>query len=115
MSEYTYYCDKCKYGTNLKHLLQQHFETTLHKTGERKKKDPSEKKVYKCDKCDYKSANNNNYLTHTLNNHDTAENRKKKFKFYCDACDFGVFTQSLFNTHLKTKRHEMKKTNITDL
>ena len=112
MDEFKYYCSKCKYGTNLKHLLTQHFGTTLHKTGKRKKKPTKIKEEYKCDKCNYNSTNKNNYLTHYLYNHETKENRKTKFKHYCDACDFGVFTKSSYDKHTKTKKHEMRKTNI---
>ena len=112
MDEYKFYCSKCKYGTNFKHLLAQHYETTLHKTGKRKEKPIKEKEEYKCNKCDYKSTNRNNYLTHTLNNHDTKENRKTNFKYYCESCDFGVFTETSYNKHIKTKKHEMKQTNI---
>ena len=59
-NDYKYYCDKCKYGTNFKHSLVNHYETELHKTGQRKKKSIKEKEVYQCLECDYKSTNKNN-------------------------------------------------------
>ena len=31
---------------------------------------------------------------------------KEKFKFYCDKCDFGVFTQSMIDRHNETLRHK---------
>lgn len=108
MTEYKFFCSKCNYGTNLKHSMKQHQGTRLHITGERKRKD---RKTYKCNLCSYKSTNNNNYLTHWLNNHDTKENRRDKFKYYCDICDFGVFTESLYNKHIGTKKHEMRSNN----
>lgn len=111
MEDYKYICIKCNYKTNIKHLLDQHNKTILHITGHRGKKPIKEKEIYKCDKCDYQSTNKNNYLTHTLNNHSTSEERKKKFKFYCHKCNFGVFTESSFNKHLTTKKHKMKQTN----
>jgi hypothetical protein len=93
--EYKFICKKCNYKTNLKHLIIQHKKTILHKTGKRgEHPKKEEKKIYKCDKCIYESLNNNNYLTHLLNNHGTKKMREKKFKFYCKICDFGVFTKS---------------------
>ena len=109
MDEYKFICKKCDYKTNKKFCYDSHCKTTLHITGERKKKPLKEK--YKCNICDYKTRNNNNYLTHKLNNHDTTKNRKKHFKYYCDKCDFGVFTESLFNKHIQTKSHMIKQNN----
>jgi len=61
---------------------------------------------YKCELCDYENVNKNNYLTHKLNNHSTKDQRKITFKYYCDKCDFGVFTESMINQHNETKRHK---------
>lgn len=108
MDTFKFFCEKCNYGTNLKSSFNQHNNTTLHLTGVRKPKEKKEHKIYKCDKCNYTSKNVNNYLTHTLNNHDTIENRKKSFKYYCTICDFGVFTESLYKKHVSTKSHIMK-------
>jgi len=104
--KYKFYCEKCNYGTNLKHLILQHNETELHKTGERGKKQIKEKEIFKCVDCDFESINKNNFMTHKLNNHSTKEERKKKFKYYCEACDFGVFTESSFEKHKETLRHK---------
>ncbi len=100
MDKYKYFCEKCNYGTNIKHSMLQHNETQLHKTGEKKLT------IYKCSLCAFVTVNKNNYLTHNLNNHSTKEERKEKFKYYCDKCDFGVFTESLYNNHLATNRHK---------
>ena len=104
--EYKYYCDKCKYGTNLLASFKNHSMTTLHITGKRKER--NDKKIYTCEKCDYKNVNKNNYLTHVLNNHSTKEEKKKQFKYYCENCDFGVFTKTLFDNHILTKKHQMR-------
>ena len=64
MDKYKYFCEKCNYGTDIRYSLIQHEETELHKTGIRKKKLIKEKKIYQCTDCDYKSDNNNNYMTH---------------------------------------------------
>jgi hypothetical protein len=105
MDKYKYFCEKCNYGTDIRYSLIQHEETELHKTGIRKKKPIKEKKYYHCTDCDYKSDNNNNYLTHKLNNHSTKEDRATQFKYYCSCCDFGVFTDSSFDKHNQTVRH----------
>jgi hypothetical protein len=104
-NKYKFICDKCNYKTNLKSLILQHNETELHKTGERGKKPIKEKEIFKCSDCEFYSTNKNNYLTHKLNNHSTKEERKKQFKYYCDSCDFGVFTESSFEKHKNSLRH----------
>jgi len=103
---YKFYCEKCNYGTNLKHLILQHNETELHKTGERGKKPIKEKEIFKCTECNFESMNKNNFITHKLNNHSTKKERKKEFKYYCETCDFGVFTESSFEKHNETLRHK---------
>jgi len=111
MNIYKYFCEKCQYGTNLKYSIIQHNNTGLHKTGERIHKKKENKKIYECEHCPYyKTSYKNNYLTHMLNNHDNAVNRKKSFKFYCECCDFGVFTKSSFDKHLETLLHQKKIT-----
>ncbi len=106
MNNYKYYCEKCNYGTDIRYSLIQHNETDLHKTGERGKKLIKEKELFSCDKCDFSSTNKNNYLTHKLNNHSIKEERKQQFKYYCDACDVGVFSETSFNNHTETIRHK---------
>ena len=64
-----------------------------------------EKEIFNCSECEYTTINKNNYLTHKLNNHSTKEDRKNQFKYYCETCDFGVFTESTFEKHKNTLRH----------
>ena len=104
--KYKFFCDKCKYGTDIRSSLLQHNKTTLHQTGERGKKPIKDKQIFKCSECEYESQNKNNYLTHKLNNHSTKEEREKEFSFYCKICDFGVFSESSMNTHNETIRHK---------
>jgi hypothetical protein len=40
---------------------------------------------------------------HYLNNHANKEERKKDFKYYCEPCDFGNFSKSLFKLHMDIK------------
>lgn len=105
MDKYKYFCEKCVYGTDVKNSFEKHERSTLHITGVRKKKPKNQPDGYKCEQCDYHSVCKNNYLTHRLNKHDDKESRKSLFKYYCEKCDVGVFTESMFNGHLKTKRH----------
>jgi len=105
MNEYKFFCEQCNYGTNIRYSLIQHNETELHRTGQRKKKPIKIKEEYKCAECEYKSTNKNNYLTHKLNNHSTKTERKEQFKYYCEICDFGVFTESSLEKHNQSLRH----------
>ena len=100
MEKYKYYCDKCKYGTNIKNSILLHNNTNFHITGEKKITN------YKCELCDFETVNKNNFLTHKLNNHSNTDERKEKFKFYCEKCNFGVFTESMFIKHCNTKYHQ---------
>lgn len=59
----------------------------------------------KCKLCPFETNNLTNMTVHILTKHSGPEKRKKEFKFYCDKCDFGTFTQILFNRHLETKKH----------
>lgn len=111
METYKYICEKCNYKHNSKTNYEQHCKTKLHLGTERKTRSDKLGLEYKCEKCEYKTTNKNNYLTHSLNNHSTKENRKQEFKYYCDACDFGVFVESCYNKHIVSKNH-MRRTNI---
>ncbi len=109
MEQYKYYCEKCNYYTNIKNSMNLHIKSNLHLTGElgkRNIKTEDKKKTYKCDKCDFISKNKNNYMVHKLNKHSTTEERKCGYKYYCELCDFGVFSQSLYNKHLETETHK---------
>lgn len=110
MTEYKFICEKCQYRTNLKSLIDQHYNTVLHKTGKHGRRETKEKNNYKCQYCSYETSNKNNYLTHTLNNHESLENRKKTFKYYCECCNVGVFTKSAYNKHQQTNIHQRKST-----
>lgn len=108
MDNYKFSCDKCNYKTNLKMAYKKHLETTLHKTGKRKVRSDKKNIILKCELCDYTTINKYNYNVHMLNNHLTKEEREKQFKFYCNKCDFGCFTQTSFDIHLSTKKHKIK-------
>ena len=48
MSNHKYYCEKCKYGTDIRYSLIQHNNTELHKTGLRGKKQIKVKEEFNC-------------------------------------------------------------------
>ena len=102
--ESKFYCEKCNYRTDIASCYKQHLETTLHKTSKRKER--CDKTLYKCNKCSFDN-NKNNYLI--LNNYSTKEERKTKFKYYCECCDFCVFVKSMMDTHLNTNQLKFNK------
>ena len=34
--------------------------------------------------------------------------KKKQFKYYCEYCDFGIFSELRYKNHLETKKHKIK-------
>jgi hypothetical protein len=111
MDQYKYYCDKCQYGTNIRNSFDTHNKSTLHLTG--KKKSKIKKEEYKCNECNYQSKNLYNFLSHKLNNHSTAEEKKEKFKYYCDLCDVGTFVESNYEKHKLSTKHILVAKNNT--
>ena len=108
MCQYKYYCEKCNYGTDIKNSINLHNKSLLHLTGvagKRNIKEEDKKKIYECKDCDFITKNKNNYFVHKLNNHSTKEERKEQYKYYCELCDFGVLSESLFEKHKETKTH----------
>jgi len=110
MNTYKYFCEKCNYGTDIKSRLTQHEESDLHKTGQRKKRESwtkkeEDKKIYKCQDCEYTTRIKTSFMSHKLNNHSTKEERASLFNFYCSLCDVGVPTLIAFNQHKETSKH----------
>lgn len=108
-----FYCEKCNYRCNYKAHYDQHLKSGKHLNGkitkihtkERIKKEPI---IYKCEKCEFTSNHIYNFKTHVLNNHSNVEERKKEFPYYCECCDYGIYSKDLFDNHLLKKRHIMK-------
>lgn len=44
---------------------------------------------------------------HMLNNHSSKDERKEKFKYYCEICDYGTFGKSSFEKHKKSEKHKL--------
>jgi hypothetical protein len=103
--KYKYICEKCDYKCRFECEWKKHCETTLHKTGERKKKD-NYKENGKCKDCEYTTTNTFLMKKHRLNEHATKEEREKEFKFYCSYCDVGAFSKETIETHYNTNKHK---------
>lgn len=108
IKKYKFVCDKCEYYTDISSSYKKHLNTELHLTGKRKARSDKKKDIYECDICDFTSDKEHNLKTHILHNHSTKENREKEFKHYCSCCDFGTFTESEYDKHIKTNKHKMK-------
>jgi len=102
--QFTYNCQSCSFHTNFSSSWAKHIETELHKTGKRKTRSD---KVFtgKCPHCDYTSTNNTPLKQHILNEHGDSNERKTKFKYYCEYCDYGTFAKPFYDNHLKTEKH----------
>ena len=64
-----------------------------------------------CSKCNYGTNYKQTYERHILSGlHLTGTKTIIPktiiiYKFYCDTCDFGVFSKKLIDVHTKTKKH----------
>ena len=100
-----YTCKKCSFGTSSQTLYDRHLLTGKHINGVITRNKPSND-PYSCTICNnYKTKNIFNMQTHILNHHSTSEDRKEKYPYYCDVCDFGVFSEASINKHIQTKKH----------
>ena len=85
-------------------LIALHLETKKHKTG--KNKTRKDKKLRdKCPFCDYTSKKNQTMEQHILNKHATKSERREKFPYYCNDCDFGTFHELMYSIHIASPKH----------
>jgi hypothetical protein len=103
--DYNHICHKCNYKTDLLSSYKKHLESTLHKTGRRKVRVDRKVDIYKCDKCNYETANKIIFKQYELNEHSNKEEREKEFKYYCKICDIGTFSKDNWNIHESSQRH----------
>ena len=103
--EFKFNCEKCDYKCQFECQWKKHCETTLHITGERKKKD-NYKQAEKCKFCDYTTKNTALIKKHRLNEHAEKEEREKEFKYYCSYCDFGTFSKVTLEVHKNSNKHK---------
>jgi hypothetical protein len=109
--EYKHICEKCDYKCNFESQWLKHCDTELHKTGKRKQR-TDKKNTGKCKDCDYFTNNNTNMIKHVLNKHSTKVERKEKFKYYCEICDFGTFSKNTIEKHNNSEKHKIYKLRI---
>jgi len=98
-------CEECNYKTNYKSSYDKHLRSVLHQTGERKIR--SDKKNKNCNICEYSCSTEKNLKSHKLIYHLTKDDRKEKFKYYCEKCDYGNDCNILYKKHLESKKHNM--------
>jgi hypothetical protein len=103
--KFKYNCEYCKYYTDYISLWNKHIETEKHIYGKRKQRSDT-KDEHKCLKCSFHSKNFTNYRQHYLNYHGTREERERGFKYYCNICDYGTFSDAFYDKHLETYRHQ---------
>jgi len=106
------HCVKCNktFTSNAHYLI--HCETELHKTGKRKTRTDRQEELT-CDICNiYNTKQKSTMAIHVLNNHSNKETKKSNFKFYCEACDYGIKNETKFNQHLSTIKHKIKSAPI---
>jgi len=102
--KYKYECEKCNYFTNAQSAYENHLITGKHKTG--KNTTRCDKKFpEKCEICNYEPKTNKSYIEHNLLYHSTIDKRKEYYKYFCEKCNYGTLTESLYNRHLETKKH----------
>jgi hypothetical protein len=108
-----FYCEKCNFKCDFQVYYERHLKTGKHINGkitkihkkERIKKDAV---IHKCEKCEFTSTHFYNFKTHILNYHSSIEERKKEYPYYCECCDYGIFSIDNYNKHLLTKKHIIK-------
>lgn len=99
-----YYCETCKYKCHHESHWNQHINTVKHKNnGKIKRNRPKEN--LKCPHCTFNTNMHGNYKTHILTKHSTSEDRKTKFTFYCEQCDFGTFGKINYDRHCESQKH----------
>jgi hypothetical protein len=77
----------------------------LEKNGKRKIRSDC-KNPLKCNDCEYITKNNITLKKHILNKHSNIEEREKQFKYYCNICNFGTFSNDTMNIHNNTEKHK---------
>ncbi len=103
--QYKYMCDKCNYKCKYESEWNKHVNTNLHITGKRKER-IDKKEPFKCESCDYKTKNKTTLKQHKFNEHSNKKERKEGFKYYCEICDFGIFSKDIYSVHVNSEKHK---------
>lgn len=102
-----YNCEICNRDCKCESQWTIHINSLKHKNGGIR---PRKFLSPKCDLCPFESNNASYMNEHILNKHFDKEKRKKESKYYCNECDFGSYSQIVFNKHLETVKHINKST-----
>jgi hypothetical protein len=94
------YCECCNYKTNRNYDWLKHIKSQKHQRN-------GEKKITKCDLCEYTSISTWNIKIHKLQIHATSEERSKE-KYYCGLCDYVFFCKQYLDKHTSGKHHQTK-------
>ncbi len=62
--------------------------------------------LHQCNVCEYKNRSNVSVETHYLTNHASEEERKEKYKYYCDKCLYGSMSVTGWRKHQETRMHK---------
>jgi hypothetical protein len=101
---YEYVCEKCNFGSNVKIAYEVHLKTVKHITGKRKTR--NDKKILdKCPDCEYTTKCYRSMMSHILNKHASTKERKEKFTYYCEYCNFGTFRLEHYEKHTISSSH----------
>jgi len=98
MEKKKFYCIICKYGCDNNSTYMKHIASQVHARG-------GQKKVYKCDACDYQTEISLwNCKMHYIAKHATKEVREQQ-KYYCSICDVVFFSPLYLKNHNKNISH----------
>ena len=98
MEKKKFYCETCKYGCDNNSTYKKHTSSQVHARG-------GQKKIYKCDSCDYTTETSIwNCKMHYVAKHATKEERARQ-KYYCSVCDTVFFSPLYLNNHNKNISH----------
>ena len=93
-----FFCDTCNYGTEFNNVYKKHLNSEKHIRH-------GEKKIFKCNSCDYKTNTSHwNLKMHITSKHSTIEEKSKQ-KYYCVICDSVFFSPLFYKNHIKSILH----------
>jgi hypothetical protein len=105
MEKNNYFCEKCNLNFFNNSRFEKHIKTELHLIGKKKKRSDY-KEPFKCEDCEYTTKNIVTLKVHKLNKHSSLEDREKEYTHYCKCCDYGSFSNDMYNIHIETIKHK---------
>jgi uncharacterized Zn-finger protein len=96
-------CEKCKSSFSTKKRYEIHLKTYKHINGITRNQTIKKYFEPKCDICGEEFSRPDSIKRHKFYKHPTEEDLENAFK--CELCGFMANIQSLYQTHIKSKRH----------